>query len=256
MAIPGVTTRRGAAALLAGLGLAWAAHGGPAGAEPIVSGLSDDVIEVDARFTGSEVLLFGATEREGDIVVVVRGPWAGVVVRRKQRIAGFWINTESVGFAGIPRYYAVASTRPLDEIAGPELLADKQIGLENLVFQAFYADSAEGTAPFRDAVLRGEQQERLYPAAPGAIEFLGQRLFRVAIDLPPKLPIGRYDVDIHVIAAGAIVASQSRHFEVRKTGLSAQIEGFAHNQPWLYGLLAIASALMAGWLGSYLFRRV
>ena len=244
------------AALLAALGLAWAAHGGSAGAEPIVSGLSDNVIEVDARFTGSEVLLFGATELEGDIVVVVRGPWAGVVVRRKQRIAGFWVNAESVGFAGIPRYYAVASTRPLDEIAGPELLADKQIGLENLVFQAFYADSAEGTAPFRDAVLRGEQQERLYPARPGTVEFLGRRLFRVAIDLPPKLPIGRYDVTIHVIEAGAIVASQTRQFEVRKTGLSARIEGFAHDQPWLYGLLAIASALMAGWLGGYLFRRV
>ena len=248
--------RRAVAPLLAALGLAWVAYAGPAGAEPIVSGLSDEVIEIDARFTGSEVLLFGATEREGDIVVVVRGPWAGVVVRRKQRVAGLWINSESVGFAGIPRYYAVASTRPLDEIAGPELLADNQIGLENLVFQAFYVDSAEGTEPFRNAVLRGEQQERLYLAQPGAIEFLGRRLFRVAIDLPPKLPIGRYDVTIHVVDAGAIVASQTRHFEVRKTGLSARIEGFAHNQPWLYGLLAIASALMAGWLGSYLFRRV
>ena len=153
--------RRRGAVLLAALGLAGALHGGPARAEPIVSGLSDDVIEIDARFTGSEVLLFGATESEGDIIVVVRGPWAGVVVRRKQRIAGFWVNAESVGFAGIPRYYAVASTRPLDEIAGPELLADKQIGLENVVFQAFYVDSAEGTEPFRDAVLRGEQQERL-----------------------------------------------------------------------------------------------
>ena len=256
MALPRASTRWGAALLLAALGLGWAVPGGPAGAEPIVSGLSDEVIEIDARFSGSEVLLFGATEHEGDIVVVVRGPWAGVVVRRKQRIAGFWINSESVGFAGVPRYYAVASTRPLNEIAGPELLAEKQIGLENLAFQAFYVDSAEGTGPFRDAVLRSEQQERLYPAESGAIEFLGRRLFRVAIDLPPKLPIGRYDVNIHVIEAGAIVASQTQHFEVRKTGLSAQIEGFAHNQPWLYGLLAIASALMAGWLGSYFFRRV
>jgi uncharacterized protein (TIGR02186 family) len=254
---PGQTSKRWrVAAALVALGLVWATQGISLRAEPIVSALSDEVIEITARFTGSQVLLFGATEHEGDIVVVVRGPWAGVVVRRKQRIAGAWINTDSVGFAGIPRYYAVASTRPLDEITGPELLVDKQIGLENLVFQAFYVDSAEGTAPFRDAVLRGEQQARLYPAQPGVIEFMGRRLFRAAIDLPPKLPIGRYDVEIHVFEAGVIVASQSQHFEVRKTGLSAQIEDFAHNQPWLYGLLAIASALVAGWLGSYLFRRV
>ncbi len=229
---------------------------GPVRAEPLVSGLSDDLIEIDARFAGTRVLLFGATELAGDIVVVVRGPWAGVVVRRKIQIAGIWVNQESVGFAGIPRLYAVAATRPLADIAAAELLAEHQIGLENVLFQAFYVNSADGSGPFRDAVLRGEQQVRLYPESVGDVEFMGSRLFRVGIDLPPNLPIGRYDIEIYVFEDGVITAHQTRRFEVRKTGLSAGIVDFAHSQPWLYGLLAIASALVAGWLGGVAFRRV
>ena len=78
---------------------------------------------IDSGFTGTNVLLYGAIDKKGDIVVIVRGPTERVIVRRKDRIAGVWVNRDKMEFGGVPAFYAIASNRPIDEIASPALLA-------------------------------------------------------------------------------------------------------------------------------------
>ena len=96
-----------AAALLLALLLACARD---AAAQPLVADLSSHEISITTGFSGTELLLFGATEGEGDIVVVVRGPAGPATVRRKSRVLGIWINTDSVRFEGVPSFYRVASS--------------------------------------------------------------------------------------------------------------------------------------------------
>ena len=92
-------------------------------AEQLLVDLSHDEIAITTGFTGTELLLFGAKEERGDVVVVVRGPGRDAVVRRRERFAGVWVNRESVVFRGVPAYYRVASNRPLEDIAKPGVLA-------------------------------------------------------------------------------------------------------------------------------------
>jgi hypothetical protein len=66
-------------------------------AEDVVSGLSQDQIEINSSYTGSDIVVFGTIERPAapsgrDIVVVVRGPDTDITVRRRDRVAGVWIN--------------------------------------------------------------------------------------------------------------------------------------------------------------------
>ena len=42
---------------------------------------------------------------------------------------------------------------------------------------------------------------------------------------------------------------------VEKSGISAEIYNFARGQGALYGLIAIAAALVAGWVGGIAFRK-
>ncbi|MGB1026463.1 MAG: TIGR02186 family protein, partial [Rhodospirillaceae bacterium] len=101
--------------------------------QPLVADLSDHLIAITTAFTGTDVLLFGATDGPGDVVMVVRGPITSKVVRRKDRIGGLvWANHDSVTFEEIPSFYRVASSRPLDEFAPEIVLQRHQIGLENL----------------------------------------------------------------------------------------------------------------------------
>ena len=116
--------------------------------EPVEAAGSPPSGGVTTGFTGHEILVFGAVhnsqepelepgvEEKGDnfydVVVVVEGAPAPAVVRRKSDVAGLWINTSSVVFASVPSYYAIASTRPVEEIAGPQVLERHAIGFAHI----------------------------------------------------------------------------------------------------------------------------
>ena len=94
----------------------------------LIADLSKHLIAITTGFTGAEVLLFGAIEGEGDIAVVVRGPNEEVVVRRKQRMAGIWVNGRNLTFRRVPAFYAVAATREITDFAPDSVLSRHQIG--------------------------------------------------------------------------------------------------------------------------------
>ena len=80
-------------------------------ADQVVADLSKRRIDITLGFSGAEVLLFGATDTGGDVIVAVRGPDQPVVVRHKEHVAGFWVNRSWMKFSNAPAFYYVASTR-------------------------------------------------------------------------------------------------------------------------------------------------
>ena len=86
--------RRRLAAIV--LGLAGAAATAPALAKDLSVALSQTVVAITTQFTGAELLLFGAKQGPGDIIVVVRGPLRDQIVRRKDKVSGIWINRADV----------------------------------------------------------------------------------------------------------------------------------------------------------------
>ena len=96
--------------------------------EPLVVDLLPKRVEVDSSFTGSTVILFGVKTQPGDIIVTLRGPEAPVLVRRKRRVAGIWVNRDSVAFRDVPQYYSMAASRPIDEISVSKSSCQSQYG--------------------------------------------------------------------------------------------------------------------------------
>lgn len=61
--------------------------------------LSKPDVQLNVSFKGSELLLFGAKDIFGDLIVVVRGPTKDTSVRLKEQIFGIWASTDEVVFA-------------------------------------------------------------------------------------------------------------------------------------------------------------
>lgn len=240
--------------LAIGLGLmAWCA--GPAPAEQLDADVSHRLVSIDSRFTGTEIVVFGARDGRGDVVVEIRGPAADVVVRRKARVMGLWINREHLTFRRAPSYYGVASSRPLDELQADDLLQVNKIGTPNLSLTAMESVTPTDYKAFRSALIRNKQRIDLYPAETGVVAFVGDYLFRTSFAFPANVPTGVYQADIYLIEDGRLLDTSTTQIDVRKTGFEDAVYSFAIRHQWGYGLLAVIGALMAGWLAGVIFRR-
>ncbi len=227
----------------------------PASSQSIVTDLSTREVAISTGFTGAELLLFGATEGFGDIVVTVVGPKRDEIIRRKERVAGIWVNGTSVTFQNAPAYYRTAASKPLSEIAAPEVLEKLQIGSSRIDLSTRSSRGAETILEFRDAFIRSKKRQALYSEDISDIKITRGRLFRSTIPFPVNVPIGTYEVTVHLFKHGRLVSSEKTPLTVQKVGLEAQIYDFAHDHAAWYGLIAIAIALVAGWLAGVIFRR-
>lgn len=225
---------------------------------PLVADLSNHLVAITTGFSGTDVLLFGATDGPGDIVVVVRGPARDEVVRRKGRFGPIWANSDSVTFRAAPTYYRVASSRPLDEFASETLLGRQQIGLENLrLLNSDETLPAEEVTAFRQALVRLKTDESLYEQGLSDITLMSNRLFRTALHFPANVPTGTYTVEVYLFREGQITAAEIVPLTISKIGVGADIYDFAHGPlAFLYGLLAVLLAGSAGWIAGAVFRRV
>ncbi|HEY0525652.1 MAG TPA: TIGR02186 family protein [Stellaceae bacterium] len=237
--------------LAAAGGLSAPAH---AEAPPLVADLTSHLVGITTAFNGTSVVLFGATDGPGDIVVVVRGPERDIVVRRKSRVLGIWVNTREVTFAGVPGFYSVASSRPIEEIASPAMRTLHQIGLDSLRIAAQSPANPERAAIFREALIRTQKHEKLFVDAVGKVNFLGERLFRTTIALPANVPTGTYLVQVFLVRENEVVSGQTTPLVISKIGIDADLYDFADRKAALYGLVAVATAMVAGWLASLPFR--
>ncbi len=231
----------------------------PAGApraNTLVADLSRHLIAISTGFAGADVLLFGATEGKGDVVVIARGPDRPVVVHRKSRVLGVWVNTANVTFDRAPSFYAIASSRPLADIAPKTVLARHQMGLDNLRLDLSWLKASPNVAlEWRAGLIRNHEAQGLYRAEVGRVTFLGNRLFRAGIHLPANVHTGTYQVEVFHLQDGRVVSAQTTPLQVSKVGAEAAIYDFAYQNSALYGLFAILVALMAGWAAHMAFRK-
>lgn len=224
-------------------------------ADPLVADLSKHLVAITTGFAGTDVLLFGAVDGEGDVVVVVRGPAKPEIIRRKDRQAGIWINSGSARVESAPSFYRVASTRPLAEIAPRSVLDRHQIGLDHLDLSIDTKDSGADNTAYRDALVRLKQDKGLYGEKIERIGFMSHRLFRTELHFPANVPVGTYLVEVYLMQGGDVLSAQTTPLVISKIGIGADVFDFAHQQAAAYGLIAIALAAAAGWMAAVAFKK-
>jgi uncharacterized protein (TIGR02186 family) len=248
--------------LLALLLAFWAA---PAGGETLVTSLSSHQVQITSNYTGAQVVLFGAVERDAqsvarsgdyDVVVTVRGPRQTVTVREKEPLGPIWINREQQKFAEVPAFLGVFSSQPVAAVTTEALRRRFRIGIDAVVGTPdAAAERGEGDDPFREALVRLKTRERLFVEEPRGVAFLTPTLFRTAIDVPATAPPGPYEVEVALFWGSVLLARTQTHFELLKTGFEEQVGELARDWSALYGGVTGMFALLFGWIASVIFRR-
>nr|WP_116092425.1 TIGR02186 family protein [Sphingomonas crusticola] len=234
-------------------------------AEPrLVPDVSDTRIDIAYSFTGADLLLFGAILYPGgrapapdtDIVVVIKGPSEPLLVREKAMVAGIWVNHASERFRSVPSFYAVATSRPLDQLVSPRTAAIYEIGIGNLLLSPANGSSANEQARFQRGLVELKRRGGLYTEHVGTVSVREGVLYRALVPIPARVPIGNYTAETYLIRDGRIVAAATREIAIGKSGFERFVATAAETYPLLYGLAAIALSLLLGWLAALGFGRV
>jgi len=253
--------RRVLAVLLALVALTGAREEAPV----LVPDVSQREVDINYSFAGAELLLFGAILYPGgrvpdgrtDVAVVLKGPPQSVLVREKEKLLGvIWANAGSAQFRSAPAFYAIASSRPLEQIIDARTADIYELGLGSI-----HLSPAGGADPitanrFETGFLDLRERGGLFVAEPGAIEISKGVLYRARLTIPPRVPDGRYTAETFLIRDGKVVAAATRTIEVRKQGFERIVARFADTSPLAYGLFAVALSILFGWAAGALFRRI
>lgn len=230
----------------------------PVAAETLVISLSTDRIEVDSNFTGGFISLAGVIERDAqtvgraggyEIVVAVRGPAQDILVQRRERRFGIWISTAGERFTAMPSYYGLFTSGPaarlVTEADGPA----RELSLSRL-------GGGDGQREeLRAAIARARVAAGLFVEDYNGVEMLTPTFFRTAIPLPGVAVAGTYTAYVFLYVGGVPLDTATQTFTVEKAGVEQRLFEFSQSRPLLYGLLAVALALVTGYVGGVLFRR-
>ena len=163
------------------------------------------------------------------MIVVLEGPPRPVVVRRKDRILGMWINVESTTFVNVPVSYSVATTRAPQDITDPKTYRQLSLGADRLYLQP----EEKATDPvtldeFTDALRARKKATGLYSERVGGVQFLSQNLFRATVALAPNVPVGTHKARAFLFKNGLFIKETSAPLVIVKSGFEQSIFSFAH----------------------------
>lgn len=232
----------------------------------LVPDVSQRQIEIAYSFTGAELLLFGAILYPGgrrpddakptDVVVVVKGPTQSILVREKEKVAGIWVNADRLRYRSAPSFYAIASSRPVEQLVDDRTRAIYELGLDSLQLSPASSAPSEVQDRFQRGLVAVKQRSGLYYEAPGAVEITDGVLYRGRVTIPARVPVGRFTAETFLIRDGRVLAVAVRDIDIRKSGFERFVARSADRQSVAYGLVAVALSVLLGWTAGWVARRV
>ncbi|MBV9834849.1 MAG: TIGR02186 family protein [Alphaproteobacteria bacterium] len=231
----------------------------PASAQALLFDLSRPRVAITSAFAGTDILVYGSLDAPGDVIVTVTGAPSRQTVLRKERVLGLWVTGARQTFDDVPTYYAIAANRPLAQILPTDGVPGVAITLDERM-AAIRAQGAQRRSPaelraFERGLIEAKRREGLYPEGIAPITVLSGRLFRAELQFPSRLPVGDYEITAYVLRDGQPVTAVSKPLIVSKAGFSAEISEWARDEAPMYGGVAIAMALVVGWVTGAVARR-
>ena len=150
-------------------------------------------------------------------------------------------------------FFAVASSRPIDQLVDERTAAIYELGLDYLQLSPSGSIDPEEQQRFTAGLVDLRARAGLYKEEPGGVTISEQVLYQVRISLPSNVQTGTYTAETFAIARGRVIASATAEVEVHKVGFERMVAAYADENSFWYGLLAVGLSVLMGWLAGRLF---
>ncbi|MEO0411568.1 MAG: TIGR02186 family protein [Pseudomonadota bacterium] len=218
--------------------------------DPVID-IADPLVEIRSFFSGADIFVFGATDctpPSCDILVRVEGPPTPAVVRKKEKIAGIWINGQSRTFTHMPGYSGIASTRALKS----SLPLEGYIAFDPQKPQLSHTKTEQD---FLASLIDEKVRSGLYQLSPSDVIVQDGRLFRARLAAPAAVPTGQYSISVIIVEDKVVTGRAQTQLIIKKAGFEAFVSDAARAHPFAYAIISVLFALSIGFISTTLFTR-
>jgi len=229
--------------------------------ELLLTDIVDKDINITASFDGAKIIIYGVIDpklhKDSILIINVLGPSSHLKIRKKEKYAGIWLaGKNEMVFINAPGYFASANNLNTLKSIDNKILKEFNIGWDNLIINTNNSKNDNNLDIYKNLLKSYYQNRGLYHITSN-IAVLGEALFRAEFILPAITPTGTYNVKSFLLSNnGKLISSATNSIKVSKEGLAEDLSDYSIEHPFLYGLLAALGAIMAGYIGSEVFRRI
>ena len=221
-----------------------------------------DHITIDFFYHGSTVSVRGMSDPNVDLVIKMTSPEGHQVLKQKGKVGGLlWMNVGQLKFEQTPNFYAVYSTKKLDEMLNKVEQEKYVIGYQALGKHVEVTPVAneEEKAKWFDEFVKYKEESRVYASSFGKIETKvdaqGHQEYYILTDWPYQAAPGDYLVTVYAVKNGKVVEQAESKVNVEQIGVVKTLATMAKNSAAFYGLLSVGIALGAGFGVGLVFRK-
>jgi len=150
----------------------------------------------------------------------------------------------------------MVSSRPIERIVDERTRAIYELGLGSLQL----SPASNAPADEQDRFARGladlKARSGLYYQKPDAVEISDGVLYRARVDIPARVPVGRFTAETFLIRDGHVLAVATKEIDIRKSGFERFVARSAQRWSITYGLVTVALSVLLGWAAGYIARRL
>ena len=221
-----------------------------------------DHITIDFFYHGSTVSVKGESDSGVDLIIKMTSPEGHQVMKQKGKVGGvLWMNVGQLKFENTPNFYAVYSTKKLDEMLNKEEQERYVIGYPALAkhVEVTPIKNEEEKAKWFEEFVKFKEDSRVYTSSFGKIETTmkadGRQEYFILTDWPYQAAPGDYLVTVYAVKNGKVVEQATSNVNVEQVGVVKTLATMAKNSAAFYGILSIGIALGAGFGVGLVFRK-
>jgi uncharacterized protein (TIGR02186 family) len=219
-----------------------------------------NLIAIGAFFNGTQLTVSGKVGIENDVVVLVGGKEEELTLKKKGKALGLlWLNLGDVHFKKVPKLYLLYSSKTgmKTDASIAKTWEKLGIGFEYLKKEMEIDAPPAERNNLANEFFKLKQKQGLYASHPGEISFEQkngtEKSYTADIWIPPRIPVGEYQIRVMEIHNGHIVDTSNNRLKVKEEGIPLMLSSLAFNQSLLYGFFAVLIAVAAGLAMDFFF---
>jgi hypothetical protein len=220
-----------------------------------------DHITIDFFYHGSTVSVRGVSEPGTDLIIKITSPEGHQALKKKGKVGGaLWMNVGELKFEQVPNFYAVYSTKKIEDLLTQAEREKYLIGypaLEKHVEITPVSDETEKARWF-DEFVKFKEASKTYASVSGKITTTmkdGKQDYYILTDWPYQATPGDYLVSVYAVKNNKVVEQAKAKVLVEQVGMVKALANMAKNSAAFYGFLSVGAALGAGFGVGMIFRK-